>query len=171
MPTPLTASLENYLGVILRLQKDKLFARVRDIADLLKVAQPAVTSALKTLSRKGFVHYKPYEPTTLTPLGKEYAERILFRRQILEEFLKNILRLKTPRVESMACAMEHALDPKGLERFVCFLAFIHRQKKVKGNLISEFQAFLCKGKQDASCKEYIMGYIDQIKQESVHSRG
>jgi DtxR family Mn-dependent transcriptional regulator len=66
----LSATLENYLEAIFRLEEEKGFARVRDISSGLDVAKSAVTTALQSLSEKGLVRYEPYEPVRLSAEGR-----------------------------------------------------------------------------------------------------
>ena len=58
MTEDLSATLQDYLGVIHRLQRQRQFARVRDIAGELDVVKSAVTTALRSLADKGLVHYE-----------------------------------------------------------------------------------------------------------------
>ena len=65
-PEHLSRSLEDYLETILLLVRRKRVARVRDIAKRLNVGMPAVTAALKALSKRKLVNYDPYQVVTLT---------------------------------------------------------------------------------------------------------
>ncbi|MBN1809477.1 MAG: metal-dependent transcriptional regulator [Planctomycetes bacterium] len=167
MGAVLSAALEDYLGVIFHLQQEKRFALVRDIADRSNVAKSAVTSALRTLSERGMVNYKPYEPVTLSAKGNEQAEWLMLRRQILEDFLTNILGLDPDRVSVTACDMEHAVDRESMERFICFLAFMHSKGTGKTNWISGFRRFVDRGANNSTCKNCIKQYLEQLKQGTM----
>ena len=65
MVRELSSTLEDYLEAICRLEQEKGFARVRDIARALGVANSTATAALQALSKKGLINYEPYEPVTL----------------------------------------------------------------------------------------------------------
>jgi len=166
MDVTLSATLEDYLGVISRLQKERKYARVRDIAKRSKVAKSAVTFALRTLSEKGLVNYEPYEPVTLSPEGSEQAERILLRRRILEDFLVNVLGLAPDRAEAAACGMEHAIDPESMERFVCFLAFVHRNRDGDASWLDEFRGFISEGANGGGCRDCIAAYLERMKADA-----
>jgi len=58
--TQLSDSLEDYLEIILALEKQKKVARVKDIAEEMSVLRGSVTSALKNLSSKELINYEPY---------------------------------------------------------------------------------------------------------------
>lgn len=163
MTTPLSAALEDYLGVILRLQQERRVARVRDIADQSNVAKSAVTAALKTLSAKGLVNYEPYEPVTLTSEGAEQAEYILLRRRLLEDFLTSVLALEPVRAAAAAGDMEHAVDREAMERFVCFLAFVNQQHEGRTSWLAEFRSFVAGGTDNAACRACIQAHLERLR--------
>jgi DtxR family Mn-dependent transcriptional regulator len=70
----LSENLEDYLETILVLQNENTVARVKDIAEKLGVLSGTVTSALRTLSDKKLINYKPYSFITLTNEGKTLAD-------------------------------------------------------------------------------------------------
>ena len=165
MDSQLTPTLEDYLETIFGLQRERPFARVRDIASSLDVAKSAVTAALQSLSGKGLVDYEPYEPVTLTPAGRERGEKIALRHRVLTDFLGNVLGLEPARADSIACGMEHAVDRDALERFVCFLAFVGRPRGDGGSWLNEFQGFLERDDREQMCEQCIKAYLQSIEQE------
>ena len=72
----LSASLEDYLEAIFNLSNAGKAARSKDIANLLGVSKSSVTGALKMLSERGLVDYRPYDPITLTKDGHKIASGI-----------------------------------------------------------------------------------------------
>ena len=61
-------------------------AQVRDIAEMLKVKMPSVTSAVKQLADMGLVEYTQYAPVKLTPQGRRIAGKIIVSHGILFDF-------------------------------------------------------------------------------------
>ena len=61
----LTKSNEDYLEAIGLLSEKNGTAQVRDIAEMLKVKMPSVTSAVKQLADMGLVEYTPVSYTHL----------------------------------------------------------------------------------------------------------
>jgi DtxR family Mn-dependent transcriptional regulator len=165
MAKKLSATQEDYLGVVLRFQREKRFARVSDISSNLKVAKSAVTAALQSLASKGLINYQPYEPVTLTKEGEKQAEEILLRHRIILDFLREVLAIEPKRAESIACKMEHAIDPAALERFVCFLAFIRTHSGKGKTWLSDFQRFTQNGVDGRTCKQCIRDYIRSARQD------
>ena len=87
----LSDSLEDYLESIYHLVGKQDVARSKDIAEAMKVSRASVTGALKILSEKQLVYYKPYGYTTLTEKGREVAVKIARRHEVLAQFFDNVL--------------------------------------------------------------------------------
>ncbi len=155
----LSATQENYLETIFRLEEQKGFARVRDISSGLNVAKSAVTTALQSLSEKGLVEYEPYEPVRLSAEGRREAGRIVLRHQVMEGFLRNVLDLEPGRADAMACEMEHAIDRDALNRFVCFLAFVGSRREEGRSWLEEFRRFVRGETVDRACEECMEQYL------------
>jgi DtxR family Mn-dependent transcriptional regulator len=163
MKTKLSATLEDYLGVVLRFQREKRFARVSDIASTLGVAKSAVTAALQSLSSKALINYQPYEPVTLTQEGEKQAEQILLRHRVILDFLQDILSMEAQQAESIACEMEHTITAPALEKFVCFLAFVGTRPTKGHTWLKEFQDFARNGAEGRTCRECIKEYIRRAR--------
>ena len=89
----LSESLEDYLEVILDLEKTNKVARAKDIAERLDIQRGSVTGALKALEKKGLVNYAPYSYITLTPKGSRIAREITRRHNGLKDFLLQVLQV------------------------------------------------------------------------------
>jgi len=121
----LTPALEDYLEAICRLLVEKGTARVSDIANALSVDKSTVTTALNSLSEKGFVNYRPYRAPTLTSRGKKAAEDIVGRHNLIRRFLSQVLLVREDVADANACRMEHVLDKEVLERLSLFSEFVN----------------------------------------------
>lgn len=153
MPHELSSTLEDYVEAIYRLEREKRTARVRDIADMVGVAKSTVNAALKSLAAKGLVEYSPYELIVLTAEGREAASDIVTSHEILKHFLEDVLMLDSEKAEDSACRMEHAVDRELIERFACFLAFVHRNIGVEGSWLDEFRESIRNGPDDRTCRD------------------
>jgi len=161
--TELSAVLEDYLGTVFRIEQQKGFARVRDVAAALSVANSTATAAFQSLHERGLINYRPYEPVTLSPKGRQESERIALRHRIIEDFLHDVLDIVPERAESIACGMAHDIDGEALGRFVCFLAFV-RQERAKGeDWLEEFRGFMAEGAGGRSCTACIEAYMKELK--------
>jgi len=124
--TELTATQEDYLEAIFRVEMQRGKVRVKDIANLLNVKMPSVTSALQTLQGQGVIEHEKYGGVHFTAAGRKVARDIYRRHQVLREFLADILQLPAKAAEEQACEMEHALNPETLKRLLAMLDFIKR---------------------------------------------
>src|SRR6478735_10026655 len=87
MPTP---SMEDYIEQIYILIEDKGYARVSDIAEALSVHPSSVTKMVQKLDKDEYLIYEKYRGLILTPKGKKIGKRLVFRHQLLEDFLEII---------------------------------------------------------------------------------
>ena len=116
----LSASLEDYLEVILQLERVSRVARVSEIAGRLGVSRPSVTGALKNLGARHLVAHARYGHVTLTEDGVRIAVEVERRHVAIRDFLTGVLGVPGDRAESTACKMEHVLEPEILVYFVDF---------------------------------------------------
>jgi len=162
----LSATMEDYLRIVFQFQREKGFARVSDISSILGVAKSAVTAALQNLFSKGLLKYQAYEPVTLTTEGEKRAKEILVRHRVILEFLRDVLAIESQEAESIACGMEHAINPPALEKFVCFLAFIGTRSSKGKTWLNEFQRFTKSGVEGRTCKACIKEYLRKTRDET-----
>lgn len=142
----LSENLENYLETILELQRENTVARVKDIAEKIGVLSGTVTSALRTLSEKGLVNYKPYSFITLTPEGERIAMEVLRRHHVIKDFLHCVLLLDEERAEENACRMEHAMDKVAINRLVQFIDYVHQCPRAGEDWIANFNTFFSRNR-------------------------
>jgi DtxR family Mn-dependent transcriptional regulator len=170
MEQKLSSTLEDYLVAVYRLEGEKRVARPRDIGRLQNVAKSTVTAALKSLAEKRLVNYQPYDPITLTPLGRRKAEWLAVRNRILRNFLESVLALDPELAETTACGMEHAVDEEAMERFVCFLAFLQQYAPSGRKWLKEFHAFAREGGRSLKCRRCVEKYRKALQKESFKDR-
>jgi len=117
-----SSSLEDYLEAILGLSESATPAvRVTDLSERLAVSKPSVSIAVKKLADAGLVSHEPYGDIRLTPAGRERAEDVASRHDLMYRFLRNILGVSGETAERDACRLEHGLSPETvrcLARFV-----------------------------------------------------
>ncbi len=145
MDKPLSSSLENYLEVIFHLVQEKHTARVKDIAQRMKVHNSSVTNALQSLSRRGLINYAPYDFVTLTDKGNTTAQQIVARHELLQDFLETILQIPFEEAEKAACEWEHAFSQPIYERFLSFLDFMRRCPRMRIQWDEQHHFFSCTG--------------------------
>ncbi|ADK84634.1 iron (metal) dependent repressor, DtxR family [Desulfarculus baarsii DSM 2075] len=151
----LTPQLEDYLETIALLQEQSPVARAKDIADRLGVTPATVTSALRSLAEKGLINYQPYSHITLTDQGRQRAQDVLRRHEVLSEFFGVVLRAPSRQAEDNACRAEHVLDPDIIERMVRFLSFLKNCPRTGQVWREAFERFCHEKPDHADCKECV----------------
>jgi DtxR family Mn-dependent transcriptional regulator len=152
----LSESLENYLEVILELERTQKVARAKEIADRLRIQPGSVTGALKNLAEKGYVHHEPYSFITLTAKGRHRAEEITYRHRALHNFFVNVLQIDPATAEETACRMEHAIDKKTIDQLVRFIDYIFTCPRAGEQWIQSFADYCAGGgRKKADCDRCI----------------
>lgn len=134
----LSESLEDYLEVIIDLEKTNKVARVKDIAERLGVLRGSVTGALKNLNEKGLINHEPYGFITLTPMGAKKAREVARRHSVIKGFLFDVLQLGDEAAEANACRMEHAMDKGAIDRLVEFVDYVNTCPRAGQDWIASF---------------------------------
>lgn len=128
----LTKSNEDYLEAIGLLSEKNGTAQVRDIAEMLKVKMPSVTSAVKQLADMGLVEYTQYAPVKLTPQGRRIAGKIIVSHGILFDFLREELALPEERANEVACQIEHIMTFEEIEKLrSCRIRPLRVERKIR----------------------------------------
>ncbi len=112
MPTP---SMEDYIEQIYILIETKGYARVSDIAEELDVHPSSVTKMVQKLDKDDYVNYEKYRGFILTPKGKKIGERLLYRHDLLEEFLE-IIGVDKEKIYNDVEGIEHHLSWNSIDR-------------------------------------------------------
>ena len=141
-PPRVTPSMQDCLEAILRLQREKGAARVRDLAQALSIHKSTVTAMLRQLSRRGLIRYRPYELAVLEPAGRAIAERVTGDHHQIRTFLQEILLLDADAAEANACRLEHAADRRLIERIDLFARYLHENPRRHQRVRSDFARFL-----------------------------
>src|SRR5690625_4656153 len=87
VPTP---TMEDYIEQIYLLIDTKGYARVSDIAEALDVHPSSVTKMVQKLDKDNYVIYERNRGFVLTEKGTKIGKRLVFRHDLLEEFLEII---------------------------------------------------------------------------------
>ena len=159
----LSESLEDYLEVILDLEKQNKVARAKDIAEKMGVQRGSVTGALKSLGEKELINYEPYSFITLTARGRQIAAKIKNRHQVLLDFLRRVLQVDQETAQATACRMEHAIDDLSMDRLVCFIDYIFNCPRAGEDWIRSFLSYCGDDALDASkCDNCLSALTEKI---------
>lgn len=145
MPSKLNVSpkMEDYLTTIYHLCEEETVARVKTIAERLKVTNAGVVGALKNLKTKGLVEQEHYGYVRLTDQGEAIALAVVHRHEVLTHFFQGILHLDSETAAQDACKIEHAVSPETVRRIDALGAFIERRPRNGLDWKKEFSRFCC----------------------------
>jgi len=107
----ITISKEDYLKAIAEAEAEGQTVIPATLAHWLSVTRPAVTFALKRLTKDGLVSIKSDGQVRLTPQGREIAERTIVRHHLIERMLSEIFGMAWYEVHDEAERLEHAVSP------------------------------------------------------------
>ncbi|WP_042355335.1 transcriptional regulator MntR [Bacillus rubiinfantis] len=125
MPTP---SMEDYIEQIYMLIEEKGYARVSDIAEALSVHPSSVTKMVQKLDKDDYLVYEKYRGLILTPKGKKIGKRLVFRHELLEQFLK-IIGVKEENIYNDVEGIEHHLSWDAIDRIGDLVQFFEEDGK------------------------------------------
>lgn len=107
--------MEDYIEQIYLLMNTKGYARVTDIAEALLVHPSSVTKMIQKLDKDNFVNYERYRGFVLTEKGNKVGERLVFRHDLLEEFLE-IIGVDEDKIYDDVEGIEHHLSWNAVDR-------------------------------------------------------
>jgi DtxR family Mn-dependent transcriptional regulator len=106
----ITISKEDYLKAILEAQSEGLSVIPATLAKWLSVTRPAVTTALRRLTRDGLIIVGKDGRVRLTRGGLEIARRMVHRHHLIERMLAEIFGMEWHKVHDEAERLEHAVS-------------------------------------------------------------
>ena len=113
----LSAIMEDYLKAIYHLQNETDGqVRTSVLAEYMDVEQATVTSMMKKLSERDFVHYEPYKGVELTDTGISIALEIIRHHRLLERYLMEHLEYDWSEVHDEADRLEHHISDQFADR-------------------------------------------------------
>lgn len=113
----LSTNSQDYLKVLwdLREWSDKAI-QPTDLARKTGMKPSTVSGAMARLTTQGLVTHAPYGDIILTPLGEQYALKMVRRHRLLETFLVEKLGYRWDEVHKEADQLEHAASDLMIER-------------------------------------------------------
>ena len=110
-----TPSMEDYIEQIYLLIEEKGYARVSDIAENLSVHPSSVTKMVQKLDQEEYLIYEKYRGLILTAKGKKVGSRLVYRHELLEDFLR-IIGVKEEHIYEDVEGIEHHLSWDSIDR-------------------------------------------------------
>jgi DtxR family Mn-dependent transcriptional regulator len=105
-----SVSQEDYLKAIWELVQEEQPPISARLAEDLGVTPPAVTAALKRMTRGGYLHVRRNGRIELTSKGKEIAQHLVLRHRLAEKLLTDVIGLEWSRAHEEAERLEHGIS-------------------------------------------------------------
>ncbi|MFD2704296.1 transcriptional regulator MntR [Salibacterium lacus] len=134
MPTP---SMEDYLERIYKLMEEKGYARVSDIAEALEVHPSSVTKMVQKLDKKEYLVYEKYRGLVLTAKGKKVGKRLVYRHELLEDFL-HLIGVDETFIYNDVEGIEHHLSWEAIDRIGDVVQYF-QEKEERVQILKEVQ--------------------------------
>ena len=110
----LQESGEMYLESIYVLTKENNYVRSIDVSDYMGFSKPSVSRAIGLLKSGGYVTVSDEGYLSLTDVGREVAEKIYARHELITAFLIN-LGVEGEVASNDACKIEHVISDESFE--------------------------------------------------------
>jgi Mn-dependent DtxR family transcriptional regulator len=134
MPTP---SMEDYIEQIYMLIEDKGYARVSDIAEALAVHPSSVTKMVQKLDKDQYLIYEKYRGLVLTTKGKKIGKRLVYRHELLEQFLR-VIGVNEENIYEDVEGIEHHLSWNAIDRIGDLVQYFEEDKE-RGETLQTIQ--------------------------------
>src|SRR5690625_5447201 len=120
--------MEDYIEQIYSLISTKGYARVTDLAETLLVHPSSVTKMIQKLDKDDYVNYEKYRGFVLTEKGLKVGERLVFRHELLENFLE-IIGVDEEKVYDDVEGIEHHLSWNAIDRIANVVEFFNEDQE------------------------------------------
>lgn len=107
---------ENYLETILILEMEKGNVRSIDVAHHLEFSKASISRAMGILKEAGYITVDEGGNILLTESGREKANQIYERHQLIQRFLMECLEVSEETAEKDACRIEHVVSEETVEQ-------------------------------------------------------
>jgi len=107
-----SVSQEDYLKAIWEIIQEEQVPISARLAEELGVTPPAVTAALKRMTRDGYLRVARGGRIVLSPKGRDVAEHLVLRHRLAEKLLTEVIGLEWTRAHEEAERLEHGISPE-----------------------------------------------------------
>jgi len=107
-----TVSQEDYLKAIWEIVQEEQVPISARLAEDLGVTPPAVTAALKRMTRDGYLRVARDGRIQLTRKGREVAQHLVLRHRLAEKLLTEVIGLEWSKAHEEAERLEHGISPE-----------------------------------------------------------
>ena len=123
-------NIEDYLEIILLLEREFGYARVSSIAKKLTITYPSVSEMVRKLGDLGYINYERYGKILLTDIGKRLAYDIEKRHNLWVSFLVS-LGIDEENAVKDACRLEHDVSEGSMVKLNKFFNYLLHSEEGK----------------------------------------
>ncbi|HKN62241.1 MAG TPA: metal-dependent transcriptional regulator [Candidatus Acidoferrales bacterium] len=105
-----SVSQEDYLKAIWEIVQEEQVPISARLAEDLGVTPPAVTAALKRMTRGGYLHVKRNGRIELSTKGKGIAQHLVLRHRLAEKLLTDVIGIEWSHAHEEAERLEHGIS-------------------------------------------------------------
>jgi DtxR family Mn-dependent transcriptional regulator len=147
-----THSTAHYLLAVASLAERGDPPRAADVARQLGVSRAAVSMQLKTLREHDLVQIGKDNRLELSRHGADLVARIASKREVLKQFLHEILGVDDQVAERDACKIEHLVSEESGAALVRFIRFLHSDDTVSIDFVNRFKESTAACPPDTTCR-------------------
>jgi len=111
----ISVSQEDYLKAIWEIVQEEHVPISARLAEDLDVTPPAVTAALKRMTRTGYLRVMRDGRIALSEKGKGIAQHLVLRHRLAEKLLTEVIGINWSRAHEEAERLEHGISPEVAE--------------------------------------------------------
>lgn len=137
----ITHSMAHYLTALHKLHGDRGYARVSDVAKDLEVTKGSVSTQMKHLKEKGLVIEDENRFLRLTPEGESIALEVLHNRELLIQFIQNVLGVDPVQAETDACKIEHLVSRETSHQLLAMVQLLQGDDETAQAFLATFKKY------------------------------
>lgn len=132
-------SVAHYLMAVDKLLTENGYARVTDVANLLKITRGAASLALSQLKEKGLITEDSNRFLLLTDKGRELSHIVVKNFLLLNRFFEDVLGIPNQQSREDACKMEHLLSRDSSIALHRFLQMLFTNKDLRNEITARIK--------------------------------
>ena len=138
---PITHSAAHHVVAIADLIDEFGYARVSDVARLLKITRGSVSVTLKNLKSRGLVTEDERRFLGLSEEGLKMAQAIRAKKRAMIRLFMDVLGIGEEQAEIDTCKIEHLISNHTAERVARFFRFLESGEPEARGFLDGFRSF------------------------------
>ena len=119
----LSRTQQDYIKTIWNLDQMGEKAKMKTVADILKVKPPTVLTMFRQLLKFEIISYNKRDGARLTASGLREAEQLIRKHRLIETFLRTVLKIEEPLLHNEAEKLEHVISDQLIMKIDEFLNY------------------------------------------------